>query len=79
MEGTVSKPPSTMIGGESSERDFNLQAVSFGNNSSHFFSVEVSRLVEGGKRQVVHTAGDVCVMMFTGADSEIVLVTEPLR
>ena len=76
MERIVSKPNATI--GDDVERDFTLQAVSFG-NSSYIFGVEIGRsvAVPGGKRQAEIT-GDLCVLMFTGEKDEIVLVTEPI-
>ena len=65
--------------GDDIERDFTLQAVSFG-NSSYIFSVEIGRsiAVPAAKRQAEIT-GDLCVLMFTGENDEIVLVTQPIR
>ncbi|CAI8001574.1 Proto-oncogene tyrosine-protein kinase receptor Ret [Geodia barretti] len=76
VERIVSKPNATI--GDDVERDFTLQAVSFG-NSSYIFGVEIgwSVAVPGGKRQAEIT-GDLCVLMFTGENDEIVLVTEPI-
>ena len=78
MERAVSKP-STMIG-DTGGRDFTLQAVSFG-NSSYIFSVEASQLLEvsRSKREVEYYSGIICVLLFTGENDDIVLVTEPIR
>ena len=79
MERAISKPI-TMIG-DTGGRDFALQAVSFG-NSSYIFSVEASQLVHEvsrSKREVDYYSGDPCVLMFTGENDDIVLVTEPIR
>ena len=65
------------FGDDDGERDFTLQAVEF-ENSSYIFSVDVvlsvpqGRVGDGGGR-------DLCVLMFTGENDEIVLVTEPIR
>ena len=71
----VERNISVMIS-DSGESDFTLQVISFG-NSSYVYSVDVGLSVD--PVGVERDGGPLCVLLFTGEDDEIVLVTEPIR